>query len=71
MPARGSGPKNLLPMQPGDVHATYADIAALQRDYGWQPTTTIDEGDYGWQPTTTIDEGLPRLVAWYREYYGA
>jgi UDP-glucuronate 4-epimerase len=47
---------NLLPMQPGDVHATYADIAALQRDYGWQPTTTIDEG-------------LPRLVAWYRAYY--
>jgi UDP-glucuronate 4-epimerase len=47
---------NLLPMQPGDVPATYADIGALQRDYGWQPTTSIDEG-------------LPRLVAWYREYY--
>jgi UDP-glucuronate 4-epimerase len=49
---------NLLPMQPGDVQATYADIEALQRDYGWRPTTTIDEG-------------LPRLVAWYREYYRA
>jgi UDP-glucuronate 4-epimerase len=48
---------NLLPMQPGDVQATYADIDALQRDYGWRPTTTIDEG-------------LPRLVDWYRQYYG-
>jgi UDP-glucuronate 4-epimerase len=47
---------NLLPMQPGDVHATFADISGLQRDYGWQPTTTIDEG-------------LPKLVAWYRDYY--
>jgi len=49
---------NLLPMQPGDVQATYADIEAIQRDYGWRPTTTIDEG-------------LPKLVAWYRQYYGA
>ncbi len=43
-------------MQPGDVHSTYADISALQRDYGWQPTTSIEEG-------------LPRLVQWYRSYY--
>jgi len=47
---------NMLPMQPGDVAATYADISALQRDYGWQPTTTIDQG-------------LPKLVQWYRSYY--
>jgi len=47
---------NMLPIQPGDVPATYADIGALQRDYGWQPTTTIDEG-------------LPKLVQWYRSYY--
>ena len=47
---------NMLPMQPGDVHATFADIGALQRDYGWEPTTTIDDG-------------LPRLVAWYRDYF--
>jgi len=47
---------NMLPMQPGDVHATYADTSALQ-------------GEYGWRPTTSIDEGLPRLVRWYREYY--
>jgi len=49
---------NMLPMQPGDVPATYADIGDLQRDYGWQPTTTIDAG-------------LPNLVKWYREYYNA
>ena len=48
---------NLLPMQPGDVHATFADISGLQRDYGWQPTTSIEEG-------------LPRFVQWYRSYYG-
>jgi len=57
--ALGRQPRmNMLPMQPGDVHATYADIGDLQRDYGWQPTTSIDEG-------------LPRLVAWYREHYGS
>ena len=48
---------NMLPMQLGDVHATFADISALQRDYGWQPTTTIEGG-------------LPRLVQWYRSYCG-
>jgi UDP-glucuronate 4-epimerase len=57
--ALGRAPRmNMLPMQPGDVHATYADIGALQRDYGWQPTTTIEQG-------------LPRMVAWYRGHYGA
>ncbi|HEU0204359.1 MAG TPA: NAD-dependent epimerase [Burkholderiaceae bacterium] len=48
---------NFLPMQQGDVPATYADITDLQRDYGWSPTTSIDEG-------------LPRLVSWYRQHYG-
>jgi UDP-glucuronate 4-epimerase len=47
---------SMMPMQPGDVQATSPDIGPLQRDYGW------------W-PTTTIDEGLPSLVAWYRDYY--
>jgi UDP-glucuronate 4-epimerase len=47
---------NLMPMQPGDVKETFADISALQQEYGWSPTTTIDEG-------------LPRFVAWFREYY--
>lgn len=46
----------LLPMQPGDVEATYADITATQRDF-----------DYA--PQTSIDVGLPRFVAWYRDYH--
>ncbi len=46
----------LMPMQPGDVEATYADIAAATRDFGYLPKTTIDEG-------------LPRFVAWYRDYH--
>jgi UDP-glucuronate 4-epimerase len=45
------------PMQPGDVKETYADIEATRRDFGFEPTTRIEEG-------------LPRLVDWYREYYG-
>jgi len=49
--------RELLPMQPGDVPATYADIAAASRDFGFQPKTTIDEG-------------LPKFVAWYRGYHG-
>jgi len=49
--------KQLLDMQPGDVKETYADITAIRRDLGFQPTTPIDEG-------------VPRFVAWYREYHG-
>jgi UDP-glucuronate 4-epimerase len=49
--------KRLKPMQPGDVRDTYADISAIQRDLGFQPTTTIDDG-------------IPRFVAWYRDYHG-
>jgi UDP-glucuronate 4-epimerase len=48
--------KNLLPMQPGDVPDTYADVAALIQDVGYQPDTPIEEG-------------VARFVAWYREYY--
>ena len=47
----------LLPMQPGDVRQTYADIDDLRRDIGFVPKTSIDEG-------------IPRFVAWYRDYYG-
>ena len=49
--------KRLLPMQPGDVRDTYADISAIQRDLGFEPTTSIDEG-------------VPRFVEWYRKYHG-
>lgn len=49
---------NLMPMQPGDVRDTYADISAIQRDLGFAPTTSIDEG-------------IPRFVEWYRNYHGA
>jgi UDP-glucuronate 4-epimerase len=46
-----------LPMQPGDVKETYADIDSSRRDLGFHPETTIDEG-------------IPRFVAWFREYHG-
>jgi UDP-glucuronate 4-epimerase len=46
----------LLPMQPGDVPATYADISETQRDFGFAPTTPIDVG-------------IPRFVEWYRAYH--
>ena len=49
--------KILLPLQPGDVPATYADVDDLVRDVGFKPATTIEEG-------------VGRFVAWYREYYG-
>jgi UDP-glucuronate 4-epimerase len=55
-----TGRKALLdpkPMQIGDVRETYADISAIERDQGFQPTTRIDEG-------------VPRFVAWYRDYHG-
>ncbi|GAB4153807.1 MAG: NAD-dependent epimerase [Planctomycetaceae bacterium] len=48
--------KNLLPMQPGDVPATYADVDDLSRDVGFRPSTPIDVG-------------IQRFVEWYREYY--
>ena len=46
------------PMQPGDVEKTYADIEATRRDLGFEPTTPISTG-------------VPKFVAWYREYYRA
>ena len=49
--------KELLPMQPGDVHATYADITAITRDLGFRPTTPIDVG-------------VPAFVDWFRGYTG-
>jgi UDP-glucuronate 4-epimerase len=57
---RETGRKALLspePMQVGDVKETFADISAIQRDLGFEPSTSIDEG-------------IPRFVAWYRDYHG-
>ncbi len=48
--------KNLLPMQPGDVAATWADTAEL-------------ENDFGYKPNTSIAEGVRRFISWYREFY--
>jgi UDP-glucuronate 4-epimerase len=49
--------KNLLPLQPGDVPATFADVDDLMRDVGFQPSTPIEVG-------------IQRFVDWYRQYYG-
>lgn len=48
---------NMLPMQPGDVYETYADVSSLAKDVGFSPSTPIDVG-------------LERFVDWYRSYYG-
>ncbi len=48
--------KRFLPLQPGDVPATYADIDDLRRDVGFEPTTPIEVG-------------VERFVRWYREHY--
>jgi len=48
--------KNLLPMQAGDVPATYADVDDLIKDVGFKPSTSIEEG-------------IRKFVDWYREYY--
>ncbi|PZU56911.1 MAG: protein CapI [Sphingobium sp.] len=45
----------MLPMQPGDVPATYADIAAIANDLGFAPVTPIEDG-------------VPQFVSWYRQY---
>jgi UDP-glucuronate 4-epimerase len=49
--------RRLLPMQPGDVPETFADVEDLVRDVGFRPGTPIEEG-------------IRRFAAWYREYYG-
>lgn len=45
-----------LPMQPGDVKETYADIDSTKRDFGFSPSTPIDQG-------------IPKFVEWYRTFY--
>jgi nucleoside-diphosphate-sugar epimerase len=53
---RSHGLKEMLPMQPGDVPATYADIEDLVRDVGFKPATTIEDG-------------IGRFAKWYRAYH--
>ena len=48
--------KKLVPMQPGDVPVTYADTEALEKDYGYRPSTTLREG-------------LRKFAEWYKTYY--
>jgi UDP-glucuronate 4-epimerase len=50
--------RNLLPIQPGDVPATYADVESLERATGFRPRTPMREG-------------IQRFVEWYSEFYGA
>ena len=49
--------KEYLPMQPGDVYQTYADVTDLIRDFDFKPSTPISEG-------------LARFAEWYKDYYG-
>ncbi len=49
--------KELVPMQPGDIPVTCADISALERDFGFRPSTPLREG-------------LRAFAEWYKEYYG-
>lgn len=48
--------KKLVPMQPGDVPVTYADTSALERDFGYKPSTSLREG-------------LRKFAEWYAEFY--
>tara|TARA_B100000963_G_C22640785_1_gene680348 strand:+ start:1005 stop:2012 length:1008 start_codon:yes stop_codon:yes gene_type:complete len=48
--------KNFLPLQPGDVPDTYADISALEKDFNYRPNTSIYEG-------------INKFIDWYRDYY--
>ena len=49
--------RRMLPMQPGDVVATYADVDDLMAAVGFSPSTSIEDG-------------IGRFVAWYRDHYG-
>ena len=48
--------KELVPMQPGDVPVTYADTTALERDFGFKPSTCLRDG-------------LRKFAEWYKEFY--
>jgi UDP-glucuronate 4-epimerase len=48
--------KNMLPLQPGDVPSTYADTSSLEQDFGYRPSTTVQEG-------------VSRFIDWYLSFY--
>ena len=48
--------KEYLPMQPGDVYQTYADVSELERDFGFKPKTSLREG-------------LRKFAEWYKHFY--
>ena len=48
--------KNFMPLQPGDVPATYANVDDLVKDFAYKPNTSIEDG-------------IARFVSWYKEYY--
>ena len=48
--------KEMMPIQPGDVEKTWADVSSLKRDYGYNPGTPVETG-------------IQKFVDWYREYY--
>ena len=50
------GHKRMLPMQPGDVYKTFADVTALKRDFGYAPNTTLKQG-------------ISEFIKWYKTYY--
>ncbi len=51
-----AGKKEFLPMQPGDVYRTFANITELEKDFGFKPKTTLQEG-------------LKKFAKWYKDYY--
>lgn len=48
--------KNLLPLQPGDVPSTYADTSSLEQDFGYRPSTTVQEG-------------VSKFIDWYLSFF--
>ena len=53
---KNPGKKEFLPMQPGDVYQTYADVADLEKDFGFRPSTSLEKG-------------LAEFAIWYKNFY--
>jgi UDP-glucuronate 4-epimerase len=48
--------KEMLPMQPGDVYKTFADVTSLKKDFGYAPNTTLKDG-------------ISEFIKWYKSFY--